>query len=63
MFSPEPQSFDILGLATFGFILSISIWGLRTKKPFPRWVLFILLLIGILGIFIDGTIVYITYLR
>ncbi|MBI4132016.1 MAG: hypothetical protein HY474_00095 [Candidatus Sungbacteria bacterium] len=59
---PKPADFDILGIGVFTFITAVSIWALKTHRPLPRWILFLLLMIGVLGFFIDGTIVYLTYL-
>lgn len=57
----RPEFFDIFGLAVFSFIIILSLWGLITKKKLPEWSLITLLIIGILGIFIDGAIVFLTY--
>ena len=59
----RPEFFDIFGLATFSFITIISIWSLKTGKPFPRWAIILFLLIGIAGLIVDGGIVYKTYIR
>ena len=59
----KPESFDILGLFTFSFITILSFWSLVSYNPFPRWAVFILLLIGIAGLIIDGSIVYQTYIK
>ncbi len=60
---PQPQFFDIFGLASFTFIIVSSVWALATKKPLPRWTPAIFLLIGIGGIIVDGSIVYFFFLR
>lgn len=62
MIFKKPEFYDIFGLGTFSFIMAISLWALKTGNPFPTWVLFILLLIGVAGFIVDGTIVYKTFL-
>lgn len=57
----RPEFFDIFGIGVFLFITCISIFGLKTNKKIPKWALIILLIIGILGLIIDGTIVIMTY--
>ena len=59
----RPESFDIFGILTFGFITILSVWLLKTGQTIPEWALFILLGIGILGILVDGVIVYRTYIK
>jgi len=59
----RPEIFDPLGLLTFSFIGVVSFWSLRTGKPIPKWVLYILLIIGIVGFAIDGMIVYFYFLK
>ncbi len=59
----RPEFFDIFGILVFSFITSLSVWGLWTKKKFPKWATIILLTIGVLGLIVDGTIVYMTYLK
>jgi len=56
-----PEFFDIFGIGIFIFIIVLSIWGLKTRKQFPRWILIILLIIGIIGFLIDSIIVYTAY--
>ena len=57
-FLQKPETYDILGLITFTFITILSIWSLKTKMPMPLWANITLLVIGILGLIIDGSIVY-----
>ena len=57
------ETFDIVGLFTFAYIGVLSLRALITGETFSRLTLFILLFIGIAGLIIDGTIVYMTYLR
>ena len=59
----EPTAFDILGIGVFMFITIVAAWALKTHRPLPHWVSLSLLLLGIAGLVVDGTIVYITYLR
>jgi uncharacterized membrane protein len=59
----KPEVFDVLGLATFIFIIIISSYSLITKIPLPNWSLIILLIIGILGLIIDGMIVYTSFIK
>ena len=59
----KPEFFDIFGLWGFIFIFSVSLWSLKKRKPIPKWALRLLILIGILGVVIDGTIVYLSFLK
>ena len=54
----RPEFYDIFGVFIFTFIIIISIWTLTTNENLPQWILRTLLIIGILGLIIDGTIVY-----
>ena len=56
------EFFDIFGFCAFVIIILISIWILRAKEKLPRWAGIILLIIGILGLIIDGWIVIKTFL-
>ncbi|MBI2639601.1 MAG: hypothetical protein HYW90_01770 [Candidatus Sungbacteria bacterium] len=58
---PQPQFFDIFGILVFGFIIVLAVWGLRFRRPLPRWSLFFLFAVGIAGLFVDGYIVFTTY--
>jgi hypothetical protein len=62
MFSLEPQFFDIFGLVTFVYIIFLSLLLLRGSN-IRKWMSIVLLLIGIGGLFIDGAMVYIYYLK
>lgn len=44
-------------------MLGASLWVLKTKKPLPRLVLVLFILIGIAGLIVDGIIVYTTYIK
>ncbi len=57
----EPTFFDWFGLVTFMFLIIVGIWILQTDKIPPDWIGFILFLIGVLGLIVDGTIVIRTY--
>lgn len=57
------EAFDILGVFVFPYIGLIALHALITGEPFSDWTLYSLLFIGVAGLIIDGTIVYITYLR
>jgi peptidoglycan/LPS O-acetylase OafA/YrhL len=52
-----PEFFDRFGLGTFTFIFALGLWMFKTKREAPDWVAFILMLIGVVGISIDGGIV------
>lgn len=59
----KPEFFDIFGIAVFGFVAVISYQALNNGHFIPRWALAILLAIGILGLMVDGTIVFMTYIK
>jgi len=56
------EFFDIFGFIGFIFITWFAVQLLSKKKP-KRWMNIILLIIGVLGLIIDGTIVYMNYLK
>lgn len=56
-----PEFFDFFGLGVFSFIVLVSIFMLR-KKKLPRWIPYILLSIGLLGLITDSIIVLNSYL-
>ena len=58
----NPSFFDIFGVMGFLYIFTLSLWGLAGKN-LPRWSLGILLLIGSIGLLVDGLIVYLFYLK
>jgi len=58
-----PQFFDILGVFVFLFIAVSAFWSLKTGRSFPVWMIWLLLTIGIVGLIVDGTIVYTFYLQ
>jgi len=58
-----PEFFDIFGLITFTYLGALGIWALKSSEKLPDWTAYLLVLIGIAGLIIDGTIVYKTYLK
>ena len=59
----KPEFFDIFGIFVFLFIIIISIQGLKNENLLAKWILITLLAIGVLGLIVDGTVVFTTYLR
>ena len=57
----KPEFFDIFGVFTHIFLLIVGSWILLSKEKLPNWIGFIILLIGILGLIVDGFIVIKTY--
>lgn len=57
------EFFDIFGLVIFIFLLIVGSWMLLSKKKLPQWVGFVILLVGILGLIVDGFIIFQTYLK
>ncbi len=53
----RPEFFDVFGIFTFLFVGGVGAWSLVRKKPLPRWIAVLLMLIGIAGLAIDGTMV------
>lgn len=58
---PRAEFFDLFGLPTFASIAILSGWAITTGAPIPQWGLIFLFFVGIIGIFVDGTIVNKTY--
>ena len=56
----KPEFFDIFGLFVFVFLFVVGVLML-TKKKLPNWTGFVILLIAILGLIVDGSIVIKTY--
>jgi len=52
----QPEFFDIFGLIVFSYLFIIGIWMLKGKK-LPDWSGFVILLIAVLGLIVDGSIV------
>lgn len=59
----RPEFFDIFGVGIFSFIAVIAALALKTQSDIPRWALISLLIFGVLGLIIDSTIVYLTYIK
>ena len=53
---------DIFGFFGFVIIFLIGIWMLNAKEKLPKWAAMILIIIGLLGLIIDGVVVITTYL-
>ena len=51
----KPEFYDNFGVFIFSYLSLLSGWMLWTKKRMPRWAIYTLLIIGILGIIVDGT--------
>ena len=60
---PRPEAFDILGVGVFGFFTFVSLRSIFFSTPLPEWMVYILLIVGVLGLIIDGSIVYKTYFK
>ena len=56
----KPEFFDIFGLIVFVFLFAVGFLMIK-KQKLPNWVGFLILLIGILGLIVDGSIVIKTY--
>lgn len=54
----RPEHFDVLGILSFSFITGFALWAYLTEVPVPEWTLALLAFIGIIGLLIDGAIVY-----
>lgn len=59
----RPEHFDILGVLAFPSIAAIALYALITGDVLPKWILFYLLFVGVIGLIIDGAIVGITFFR
>lgn len=60
---PRPEAFDILGVVVFSFFTIVSVQAILSDQPLPDWMAYVLLLVGISGLLIDGCIVYKTYVK
>lgn len=56
----SPEFYDRFGLLFFGFLFFASIFMLKKKGRAPEWLDFAVFLIAILGIIVDGYIVFFT---
>lgn len=59
----SPEFFDIFGAIGFIFIISLSYYGLTNNGIVPRWAFVTLLIIGIIGLMVDGAVVYFSYIK
>lgn len=57
----RPEFFDIFGLIVFIFLFIVGVLMIQ-KKKLPDWVGFIILIIAILGLIVDGSIVIKTFI-
>jgi multidrug transporter EmrE-like cation transporter len=57
-----PQFFDIFGFCGFVYITAVAWLALRGIS-LPKWIFIILLLVGIIGLMVDGFVVYEFYLK
>ncbi len=57
----NPSFFDIFGIVFFIFLIVISVWELKNKRPLPKVIIFILLSAGIIGFVLDSISVYKAY--
>jgi multidrug transporter EmrE-like cation transporter len=57
----RPEFFDIFGFLGFIYIIIFSSWFIYKKRKIPKWTLIILLILGIIGLIVDGSIVYTYY--
>jgi len=57
----NPSFFDIFGTIFFIFLIVISAWELKNKRPLPKVIIFTLLLAGIIGFILDSISVYKAY--
>ncbi len=60
---PRAEAFDILGLATFGIMAFLGARAVFFDHSLPSWTPWFFLIIGVLGLVIDGSVVYRTFLR
>ena len=58
---PRAEFFDIFGIATFCVITFLGARGIFWGEPLPFWALVFLLVVGVAGLLVDGTIVYQSY--
>lgn len=58
----RPEFFDIFGLAVFSFLTIVGYLIFVKKKKMPEEVEFAIFIIGLLGLIVDGFIVFKTFL-
>jgi hypothetical protein len=49
------EFFDLFGVFIFAGLIGIGLWELYSKKQMKNWVAFIIIIIGFVGLLIDGT--------
>ncbi len=54
----KAEHFDLLGVLCFPFIFIYAVWALKAGQLPPDWMTKMLVVIGVGGFLIDGTIVY-----
>ncbi|MEK9161114.1 MAG: hypothetical protein AAB440_03755 [Patescibacteria group bacterium] len=54
----RPEHFDVLGILSFTYILAFALWAYLTEVSVPDWTLALLAFIGLVGLLIDGAIVF-----
>ncbi|MDD5068380.1 MAG: hypothetical protein PHS53_03965 [Candidatus Pacebacteria bacterium] len=59
----RPEFYDIFGVPIWIFLIVLTIWSLKTGLPMPTWTIIVLLFIGILGLIVDGGMVFAKFLR
>lgn len=59
--SNRPEFFDIFGLGVFTFLTIVGYMMFSGKKKLPDWAGFTIFIIGILGLIVDGFIVFKTF--
>lgn len=59
---PEPQFFDIFGFCGFIFLILFAVYALIGKK-IPKIIYWLIFLISLIGVFVDGLIIYTFYLK
>lgn len=59
----RPEFFDIFGAGAFAVIAYMSMRALFLGASFPLWFVIFLVIAGVLGLVIDGTIVARTYFK
>jgi len=57
----SPEFFDIFGFVGFLFITAVAVRSLARERSIPRWATIILAAIGIIGLCVDGAIVFLYY--
>ncbi len=62
-FFQHPEFFDVLGFFAFAYVVFVSILALNSKSELPRLIYIILLIVGLIGIIVDGAIIYTFFLK